>query len=219
MNHLNYDFVGRCSYTRATRLQQSIVDQVHTSGEQWLLALEHDPVITIGRRGKTSDILVPHEWLQERGVSIHQANRGGEVTYHGPGQLVLYPIVRVDPRRLGVSALISGLISSIAGFLAELGIIANTDERNPGLWVNNAKICAVGMRVQGGISSHGAAVNLTTSLDAFDWIVSCGMAKARATSVAVELSDPSECPSLQAAGWNIAERFARHFGFEISPRR
>lgn len=192
---------------------------MRVSGEQWLLALEHEPVITIGRRGKISDILVPNGWLQERGVSIQRADRGGEVTYHGPGQLVLYPIVRVDPRRFGVSALISGLISSIAGFLAELGIIADTNDRNPGLWVKNAKICAVGMRVRSGISSHGAAVNLTTSLDAFDWIVSCGMKNARATSVAVELNDPSQCPSLEAAGRNIAERFARHFGFEITPRR
>lgn len=219
MSHLNYTFLGRCSYARASKLQQSIIEQVRVGGEQCLLAVEHDPVITIGRRGRTSDILVPHDWLEKHGVSIHQADRGGEVTYHGPGQLVLYPIVRVDPRRLGVSELISGLLSSISGFLTELEIIAETDDQSPGLWVNNAKICAVGMRVRRGVSSHGAAVNLTTSLEAFDWIVSCGMANARTTSVAVELGDPSTCPSLEAAGRNIAGRFARHFAFEISPRR
>ena len=218
MPDLFYRYLGRVPYGPTWDLQRKLVQALvedHPHSQETLLALEHEPVITIGRRGKREDLLLSAEHLKARGIEVHEVDRGGEVTYHGPGQLVLYPIVRVRPSRFGVGDLVRGLAGSISGTLQALAITTRYDPDNPGLWIDNAKICAVGMRVARGISSHGAAVNVTTDLDAFRLIVPCGMPGAKVTSVARQLNDPSSAPGLDDLAQEIARRFAATFGFSL----
>lgn len=208
--------LGRRAYRPTWRLQNELADrlrQEQAGAIETLVLVEHDPVITIGRRGRQGDVLVSSATLASRGIELVEVDRGGEVTYHGPGQLVVYPIVRVDPRRFGVGDLVRGLAAAIARVLAEMGIDATYDTESPGLWVKGAKICAVGMRVSRGVSTHGAAVNVTTDLTAFELIVPCGQPRARATSVA-QLTD-GPVPTLRAVGRRVAEHFAERFDYRL----
>jgi lipoate-protein ligase B len=215
---LFHQFLGRRSYRPTWDLQNQLADKLRAGGpeaQETLLSVEHDPVITIGRRGKRSDILMNEAALAARDVEVAQVDRGGEVTYHGPGQLVLYPIVRVDPRRFGVGDLVRGLAGSIAGALDALGIDSRYDPESPGLWVSQAKICAVGMRVSGGVSTHGAAVNVTTDTDAFGMIVPCGHPGALVTNIAREIAEFTPPPTLEELAREVADRFADHFNFRL----
>lgn len=210
--------LGRRAYRPTWELQNELADGLRRErpgAAETLVLVEHDPVITIGRRGRRADVLASAEALATRGVELVEVDRGGEVTYHGPGQLVAYPIVRVDPRRFGVGDLVRGLAAAIARTLAELGIEATYDKENPGLWVEGAKICAVGMRVSRGVSTHGAALNVTTDLSAFDLIVPCGQPRAKATSVARLIDGP--IPTLRALGRRVAEHFAGRFDYRLEP--
>jgi lipoate-protein ligase B len=202
--------LGRIAYADALALQNATWERV-VAGEpdEVLLTLEHDPVVTIGRRGDAADLLVPEALLRARGVDVFRADRGGELTYHGPGQLVVYGIVHLQRRRIAVGDWVRGVAGAIADELAGAGIEARYDGDNPGLWASNgAKICAVGMRISKGVARHGAAVNLTTDLDAFTWIVPCGMPSARATSVAELTGEP---PSIDAFGRAVVARLRARF--------
>lgn len=210
---LHYRFLGRRPYRPTWDLQREVADALRAgTGPETLLALEHDPVITIGRRGDSTDILAGAELLASQGVDVVEVDRGGEVTYHGPGQLVVYPIVALRGSRFGVGDLVRGLAAAIGDWLGESGIDARYDPEHPGLWVGDEKICAVGMRIRGGVSTHGAAVNLSTDLDAFKLIVPCGLPAARATSVA-QLT--GRAPGLAQAARHVAEGFAERLGFDL----
>lgn len=179
-----------------------------------LFAVEHDPVITLGRRARPADVLASRERLAGLGISVHHVQRGGEVTYHGPGQLVLYPVVRVDPRRIGVVDLVRGLARSVADILIEWGLESRYDSENPGLWVGDAKICAVGMRIARGVSTHGCALNVGDEpLQAFPLIVPCGMPNAPVTSMASE-RPAIPIPRLSVLARRIASRLAERLGFD-----
>lgn len=196
---------------RQTVAWQALVDG---SGQHRLFTLEHDPVITMGRRAAPTDLLLPEEQLRARGIELVVSDRGGEVTYHGPGQLVLYAVVDTRALRIGPSDLVRALAGSVSAYLATLGISAPYDTAHPGLWTEQGKLAAVGMRISRGVSMHGAALNLTTSLDAFSLFVPCGMPGASATSVAALMAQP---PSLTEAAAACASRFAAALGLELSP--
>ena len=214
MRRLRYRFLGRCPYRPILALQNRLADQLKASPEadEWILAVEHEPVITIGRRGSKEHVLASQLQLDRLGVEVVDVERGGEVTYHGPGQLVLYPIVRVSPRRFGVRELVQSLAGAITDELHQLGINARYDSVSPGLWVEKAKIGAVGMRVARGVSTHGAAINVTVDLDAFQMIVPCGVAGAAVTSVA-ELVGTE--PELSGLAERICQRFCERVAFVL----
>ncbi|MFB6264553.1 MAG: lipoyl(octanoyl) transferase LipB [Bradymonadaceae bacterium] len=181
--------LGEVDYGRALALQYELRNRLGNDGAPenragFLLALEHPPVVTLGKRGET-DALLRRDRLRERGVDLYEIDRGGEATYHGPGQLVLYPILKLAALELGVVDVVRGLARIVADKLGNLGIAAAYDEDHPGLWTSSprAKIASVGMRVKRGITTHGAAINLTNDLAPFDHIVACGMPDARATRV------------------------------------
>jgi len=174
-----------------------------------LFTLQHPPVITVGRRGSLGDLVATADALAARGVDVVQTDRGGELTYHGPGQLVLYPIVDLAARGVGVADLVRGLAGAIASTLAARGIHASYDRDRPGLWVGDAKICAVGMRISKNVSRHGAAVNLTTALDAYELFVPCGMPDAAATSV---LRETGEAPDFDVFAADTVRAFAAWLG-------
>ncbi len=218
MPKLSFRWLGKRPYEPVLAEQNRIADALRGAEDQQeiLLGVEHTPVITVGRRGSWADIHLTKEDLSARGVDVFEVDRGGEVTYHGPGQLVLYPIVRVRPSRFGVGDLVRALAGAIGDELAEMGIATVYDPANPGLWISDRKICAVGMRVAGGVSTHGAAVNVTTDLDAFSFIVPCGKRDGKTTSIEQHLSVAP--PPLETLARSIAGRFANRLGFTPEPK-
>ena len=170
-----------------------------------LLLLEHPHVYTLGKRGDSSDILASPEKLKELGVEVHRIDRGGEVTYHGPGQLVGYPIVNL--RRWGGGPLkyVQTLEAVIISTLAEFGVRAESEDRPTGVWAGDAKIAAIGVKVSRGVTMHGFALNVNPDLSYFDHIVPCGIPGSRVTSM------DDERPS-SATVSDVMPVVARHFG-------
>jgi lipoyl(octanoyl) transferase len=173
-------------------------------GPETLLFCEHDPVITLGRSARPENVLASAPELARRGVAVERASRGGDVTYHGPGQLVGYPVVRL---RGGVVDHVTAMARAIAGVVAELGVTAAFRREVPGLWTNDEKLCAFGVHIRDRVAIHGFALNVTTELPAFDLIVPCGLAGARTTSLARLCVAP---PPLEI----LAARIARALGAE-----
>jgi lipoate-protein ligase B len=179
-----------------------------------LLLLEHPPVFTIGRRGDGSTLLWSEAECARRGVEVVWSDRGGDATYHGPGQLVGYPIL--DLLRLGSDILrhIRGLEASLVAYLRTLGIESAPGGKGmTGVWSGGGKVAAIGVKLNQQVSSHGFALNLTSDLDVFNQgIVPCGLAGRRATSV-LELGGP-HVPVVDAAR-AYPEHFVRHFGVAV----
>jgi lipoyl(octanoyl) transferase len=182
-------WLGRVSFADTATLQESLrADILAGRGPETLLLLEHEPVITLGRSADVANILLPAPLLASRGIRVHRATRGGDVTYHGPGQLVGYPVVKL---RAGVRAHVEGMAAALAEVLSGIGIAARYRPDAPGLWVDRdgraAKICAFGINVHRRVTTHGFALNLSPDLDAFELIVPCGLAGSPVTSVAALL--------------------------------
>lgn len=177
----------RYGYTETLQEQLSSLVK-HSDHPDALLVLQHAPVYTIGKRGKDSDFLVPKEVLFESGVEIVTVPRGGETTFHGPGQLVAYPIVNLRRRHLGARAYVEALEDSIVRTVGAYGLQARG--RVPGrtgVWIGERKIAAIGVRIAHGVSSHGLALNVATDLQFFNNIVPCGIADKAVTSISKEL--------------------------------
>ena len=156
-----------------------------------LLLLEHPPVITLGRRASMDDVHVSAARLSELGIDVQHATRGGLVTYHGPGQLVGYPIVKLRPRRLSVPCYVRALEQAIVAALAEIGVQAHIDEQHVGVWTADAgKIAAIGVAQRHGVTLHGFAVNLQPDLSHFSLINACGIGDLGVTSAAAILGHP-----------------------------
>ena len=149
-----------------------------------LLLLQHPHVYTLGRRGSETDILVSANTLRELDADVYHTDRGGEVTYHGPGQLVGYPILDLRAAGLGPLAYVRALERVIISTLAELDIRATAEDRPTGVWVGDAKIAAIGVRVSRGVTMHGFSLNVNPDLTYFNHIVPCGMPSASVTSIA-----------------------------------
>jgi lipoate-protein ligase B len=166
---------------RAARQAEAIPDT--------LLLLEHPPVYTRGRRSEPGELGMGEAWYRERGIDIVTVDRGGKVTYHGPGQLVGYPIVRIDD----VMDFVRTLEASIVAALAEEGVAARGRSTEgiawTGVWTGTDKIASIGLHVSQGVSKHGFAVNVDNDLAPFDWVVACGLPDVRMTSVAAERAD------------------------------
>ena len=184
--------LGQVEYREALALQERVRArrQAEEIGDV-LLLLEHPPVYTRGRRTEPGELPMGEDWYRMQGIDVVDTDRGGRVTYHGPGQLVGYPIVRVDD----VVAYVRRLEQAILAALAEEGIEARTrtDEGADftGVWVEERKIASIGVHVQRGVSTHGFAVNVENDLQPFEWVVPCGLEGVRMTSVIRERRDPA----------------------------
>ena len=173
-------------YDDAQVMMRALVDLKRRSADlpEFLILTEHEPVFTLGRRGTLSDVLVPVEEIERRGACIKQVERGGLITYHGPGQLVVYPVFSLRALGLGIRDLVQKLEASILATLAEFGIEANRKESYPGVWLGqDVKIASLGLAVRGGITFHGAALNYGSTLTWFDLIRPCGLSGVRMTSM------------------------------------
>ena len=182
-------FAGRVDFLRAWELQKTIHRWVADGLlPNHLILLEHPHVYTLGRRGTEADILVSRDELERIGAEVHHIDRGGQATYHGPGQLVAYPIV--DLRRWGWGPLeyVRRLEQAVAATLSEFGIDAQRADQPTGVWVRESKIAAIGVRISRGVTMHGLALNVHTDRSYFDHIVPCGMPDAGITTMASELA-------------------------------
>ena len=179
---------GVVPYADALALQRRVHGEV-VAGRRGdtLIVLEHPHVYTLGRRARADDVLADARELAAMGAEVHHTDRGGEATYHGPGQLVAYPII--DLRRWGGGPLkyVRALESAIIAALGEFGIAAESEGRPTGVWTGGRKIAAIGVKVSRRVTMHGFALNVSTDLSYFDRIVACGLPDARATSMRREL--------------------------------
>jgi lipoyl(octanoyl) transferase len=201
--------LGRVPYREALDLQRALVEQ-RRAGEigDVLLLLEHPHVITLGSRSDTarSNVLATPERLEELGVELCETGRGGDVTYHGPGQLVGYPILNLKPDRADVYQYVRNLEEVMAQACAGFGVAAGRIEGLTGTWVGNSKIGAIGVRISRWISSHGFAFNVNTGLEYFNLIIPCGIRDHGVTSLARELGRDVPMPDVEEA---IVEAFRR----------
>jgi lipoyl(octanoyl) transferase len=170
-----------------------------------LLLLEHDPVFTLGRNARKENVLLPDETLRERGFDVFESGRGGDVTYHGPGQVVGYPIVDLSPDRRDVHRYVRDLEEVMIRCCAGYGITASRVEGLSGCWVGEEKIGAIGVRIARWVTSHGFAFNVSTDLSPFDLIVPCGIRGRGVTSVERLLGRPVSLDE-------VMDRLADHFG-------
>jgi lipoyl(octanoyl) transferase len=175
-------------YEQVHALQLRLVDQRRKREltEDTLLLVEHQPVFTMGRRGGNGSLLVSAEFLKQRGVPVVEIERGGDMTYHGPGQLVGYPIVSLKESGWKVVDFVEALEEVMLRTAADFGVAANRDERNRGVWVGNNKIGSVGIAIRGGVSYHGFALNVNLALEPFGWIHPCGLVGVGVTTLVRE---------------------------------
>jgi lipoyl(octanoyl) transferase len=229
---IQYLYLGRVGYDEGLRLQAEIA-ALHREGcvENVLLLLEHPPVLTLGRNAHRENVLASDEMLAQRGVTLHEINRGGDVTYHGPGQLVGYPIFdlrslhNADGGRLGPVDFVRRMEEALIRLCGVYGVRAGRIAGLTGVWCGlpspgnsstglppAVKIGAIGIHVSRGITSHGFAFNVTTELRDFELIVPCGIANHGVTSLAREVPDPAALPALEAVAHQAARQFGHVFG-------
>ena len=172
-------------YKEALDLQRSLVDAKTSKimGRDLVLFLEHPPVFTLGRRGGREHLLVQDATLGVRGIEVFHAERGGDITYHGPGQLVVYPVVDIKKRGFKVLEFVETLEEVMIRVAADWGIVAGRNPKNRGVWIGNKKMGSIGIAIRHGISFHGVALNVNTSMDPFSWINPCGLTGVEMTSM------------------------------------
>lgn len=188
---LNWTNLGRMDYNRALTImnERSSALLADCDDRQTVFQVEHPPTITIGRNGTRDHIVTPADQLEEMGFSVYDVDRGGDVTYHGPGQLVVYPVLHLAPWGNDVSKYVRMLEEVVIIALASANIEGVRSDGLPGVWVGDDKVCAIGARVKKRktgefVTSHGLAVNLNTDLTHFQTIVPCGIIDRGVTSVA-----------------------------------
>jgi lipoate-protein ligase B len=192
--------LGTIGYAEAMALQDDLVERrLRDKVPDTLLLLEHPPVITLGRRGSLDDVYLPEAELRVKGISIEKTTRGGLVTYHGPGQLVGYPIVRLRARGLNVPCYVRALELAAVDALGELGIQARIDEEHIGVWTDAGKIAAIGVAQRHGVTLHGFAVNLQPDLSHFGLINPCGIGGLGVTSAATLLNQPVDVAAFKTS--------------------
>jgi len=185
--------LGVCDYLSAYQIQLDLVAKRQKGEiEDTLILVEHPPVITLGKSAEDSHILFAEDYLREQGVEIHKIERGGDVTYHGPGQIVGYPIFDIKHGGIGIRTFVENLEQLFIRLLKEeFDIPAGKDPVHTGVWVNGSKITAIGLAVKRGVTMHGFAFNVNTNLSHFDWINPCGLSKG-VTSVEREIGQPAD---------------------------
>ena len=202
---------GRVHYAEGLKLQADLVKKRRAGDiDDSLVMLEHPHVITMGSSADKANILVDEEERARLGIDLHKTGRGGDVTYHGPGQLVAYPILDLKPNRKDLHRYLRDLETVLIGAAADYGIEAERDEAGTGVWTAAGKLAAIGIRVSSGwITSHGIALNVNTELQYFDPIVPCGISDRAVTSLERELGFS---PPLSGAGDTLIRNFGTGFG-------
>ncbi len=238
---VNFSDLGTLSYNEAWKLQEHLQQKliagkkdVRSSGELtakdttgseskpkqqfllsgYLLFLEHPHVYTIGKSGKWENLLFSDDILKKRGIEVVKTDRGGDITYHGPGQLVGYPILDLEQFGLGIAAYIERLEEVIIQTAARFGIKSNHIPSRTGVWVDNNKLCAMGIKCSRYVCMHGFALNIQTDLDYYHGIIPCGISDGGVTSFHKLLEDPPGKPEIIET---LLDEFQKQFDCRIVP--
>lgn len=199
-------FLGCAEYSRALDIQFGICESKKKGFEpDVLLLLEHPPTITLGRNGRWDNLLVSDEELQARGVSCYEVDRGGDITFHGPGQLVGYPLLKLEAGERDVHSFMWKLEESLIRLLDEFGIGSGRVEKLTGVWTRQGKIAAMGVHISRWTTRHGFALNVSINLSYYDLIIPCGIAGKNVTSMLELLSRRVDLEE-------VADRYIPHFG-------
>jgi lipoate-protein ligase B len=202
--------LGRMRWAEAYALQQELSEQRKRQeiGDQ-LLLVEHPHVVTMGRNGHMSNLIAGEEILARTGIDFHHTNRGGDVTYHGPGQLVGYPILDLNDWKRDVHAYVRAVEDVIIQTIGQFGLQGGRVEGATGVWVDGAKICAIGVHISRWVTSHGFALNVETDLQYFQYIIPCGLTlpvtSMRALGVGASMAEVKLA---------LRQQFAKVFGYE-----
>jgi lipoyl(octanoyl) transferase len=209
--------LGRCEYLASLELQRKVV-QKRKSNEvpDCLLLVEHPHTITLGRGGKAEHLLAAASELERKSVTYCETDRGGDITYHGPGQMVAYPILDLKRLRRDINWYLRNLEECIIETLLDFGIHAKRVAGATGVWVDDEKIAAIGVRTSQWVTSHGIALNVNTDLDYFDLIVPCGLRSRGVTSLSMLLG--SSAPGLREVKSGFILHFGQVFGRAMSER-
>lgn len=204
---------GIVAYERASRLQEALV-AARRRGDipDVLLLLEHPPVVTIGRGGGDGGLLLSREELLEHGIQVHESSRGGKVTYHGPGQLVGYPVLELSAHGRDLNRYLRRLECALIAAMRRFDVYAFRRRGLTGVWASRGKIAAIGIAVRHWITSHGFALNVSCDLAPFDLIDPCGLGDMAVTSMAQERGRELPFGAVQE---EVAARLAEEFGFEL----
>ena len=203
--------LGRVDYASALELQQQLAsDRKQGLVPDQLLLLEHPHVITLGRNGHLENLLASDDVLARAGIAFHATDRGGDVTYHGPGQLVGYPILDLRDWKRDVGAYVRAVEETLIATLADYGIAAGRISKLTGVWVDGRKIAAIGVHLSRWVTSHGFALNVSTDLSYFQYIVPCGLTRPVTSMAALGVR-----ASLDEVGAKLAVHFARIFDCEM----
>jgi len=205
--------LGRLEYGEAFERQRALVEQ-RKRGEiaDQLLIVEHPHTITLGRNGHMENLVARQDELVRAGVAFHHTDRGGDITYHGPGQIVGYPILDLREWKRDVVAYVRAIEQAIIDALADFGLAAGREPGMTGVWIDGAKIAAIGVHVSRWVTSHGFALNVSTDLSYFQYIVPCGLTKPVTSMEALGVRAP-----LDEVGERFVCHFARIFDFEMLP--
>ena len=212
---LVYD-LGLVDYREGLLLQEKLLNSRKSGAiEDVLLLLQHPSVFTIGRSGIAENVIVPKETLVKEGISVFHTNRGGDVTYHGPGQLIGYPILNLRENGLTAHQYVWNLEEIVIRTLADFGIGGRRISGQRGVWVGEEKVCALGLRIRGEVSMHGFALNVNTNLKYFTYIVPCGITGVSITSVSKLLGRTVELVEIQKS---LLRHFSKVFRFTLEYR-
>ena len=203
--------LGRISYAEGLALQERLVDERKRSvtGDT-LLLLEHDPVVTLGRNARAENLLISEDLLKARGIALFDVGRGGDVTYHGPGQVVGYPILEIPEGRRDVHRYVRDLEEVMVRVCGDYGFAGRRISGKSGVFVGENKIGAIGVRISRWVTSHGFAFNVNTNLTGFDVIVPCGLRDQGVTSLSKLLGSEVDLAEVQE---KLATRFVEVFGY------
>ena len=203
--------LGRTDYSQALELQRQLAaERQQGLIPDQLLLLEHPHVITLGRNGHAANLLATGDVLSRAGIAFYPTDRGGDVTYHGPGQLVGYPIVDLREWQRDVGAYVRAVEQTIIDTLADYGISAGRIPKLTGVWVGDSKIAAIGVHISRWVTSHGFALNVSTDLSYFQYIVPCGLTKPVTSMAALGV-----VAGLDEVGQTLAAHFGRVFDCEM----
>jgi len=212
--------LGFMEYSRALDLQ---IEAVSLKTEKRNLPdivffVEHPWVFTLGKQGGRENLTVSEQFLKQKDIKVIQTGRGGNITCHGPGQAVMYPVVDLEKNRIGVKDFVFGLEEIMKLAARDFGVMADRDARNHGIWVENCKIGSVGLCIKKGISFHGIAMNINPDPGPFSWINPCGLSNITMTSLENEMKKTGlnlPCPSVQAVKKHFIGHFTSIFDYEI----
>jgi lipoate-protein ligase B len=213
--------LGLTRFEDAQRRQEGEAQAVRAGADEALLLMELRPVYSLGRSARPEDLLLSPAELARRGAAIVETDRGGGVTFHGPGQLVCYPILDLRRRGLGPVDYVRSLEETLIAALAACGIASGRVAGRPGVWAGGAKVASIGVRVRGGVTTHGFSLNVENDLHWFDAIVPCGLIGARVTSVARLLNTGRRADgqnrrlSVASLADPVASAFAARFGADL----